>query len=440
MTENRKLHLTDPAVWDANISRRQMLAGMGALSASLALAGCTLPGQGSSAKPQVSLITFATDPASHGAFTEISRNFEKTSGIKVNDSYIAGAQYSARLPTQLSSGSPPDIFMSIADGAFFDFVKKGLVADITDLYNTDLAPNFPKSFSVLGQLNGKQYAVCIGWFWYGFFYNKALFDQHGFKEPKTWDEFMSLLAQIKKAGVVPIAVGAKTDNNGVGSYYFENINLRINGPDFASQLAAGKIPYTDPRVTRVFDLFKQVQPYIGTDSGAYNWVEAGTKVANGSAAMTLIGPWIIGALGTDFGPKFGQFFFPQIDSSVISSEQIGVAAFSATAKAPNLDGAKKLLAYLGSADAGTIYVKATNSTSSAATNTKVDPSVYSKLFADAIAHINGLPSVVSQFTTLIPPDMWTAFTVGADQFIQQPNTLPAIIKSLESARGTAYSG
>lgn len=36
-------------------------------------------------------------------------------------------------------------------------------------------------------------------------YNKTMFDQKGWKPPKTYSEFMTLLADIKKAGVTPIA-------------------------------------------------------------------------------------------------------------------------------------------------------------------------------------------------------------------------------------------
>ena len=40
-------------------------------------------------------------------------------------------------------------------------------------------------------------------------YNKDLFEEHGWKVPQTWSEFMALCEQIQSAGVQPLYFGFK---------------------------------------------------------------------------------------------------------------------------------------------------------------------------------------------------------------------------------------
>jgi raffinose/stachyose/melibiose transport system permease protein len=52
---------------------------------------------------------------------------------------------------------------------------------------------------------GKTYGIPLLYSVYAVWYNRALFEQHGWKPAQTWDEFFALCEQIKAAGIWPLA-------------------------------------------------------------------------------------------------------------------------------------------------------------------------------------------------------------------------------------------
>ena len=45
------------------------------------------------------------------------------------------------------------------------------------------------------------------YYWWGMFYRKSNFAKWGVKPPKTWDEFLGGLRDLKSKGVPPIGIG-----------------------------------------------------------------------------------------------------------------------------------------------------------------------------------------------------------------------------------------
>ena len=100
-----------------------------------------------------------------------------------------------------------------------------------------------------------------------FFYRKDLFEKAGIKsEPKTWDEFLDACKKLKASGVAPIAVAAR--DSWTLAAWFDYLDLRINGNAFHQKLMAGEIPYTDPRVKKVYTAWKTLMDaYTCTECG-----------------------------------------------------------------------------------------------------------------------------------------------------------------------------
>ena len=64
-------------------------------------------------------------------------------------------------------------------------------------------------------VNGGNYLISCNENVGGLYYNKAMFDEHGWEVPQTWDEFVALCAEIKAAGIAPLAYP------GMYPYYFD---------------------------------------------------------------------------------------------------------------------------------------------------------------------------------------------------------------------------
>src|SRR3954462_8800096 len=119
-------------------------------------------------------------------------------------------------------GSPPDVIDN--SGASLlpmsTLAGSGQLADLTALFD---APSVDDKNKLVrdtiepiaieaAQLEGKplvlEYVLTV----YAIWYNKALFDKHGWKPAKTWQEFLTLCEEIKKAGIAPIAFQGKFGN------------------------------------------------------------------------------------------------------------------------------------------------------------------------------------------------------------------------------------
>ena len=145
------------------------------------------------------------------AFMPVLREFEKETGIRVDYQIYRAEDLAVLLPAQFDSKTAP------ADVIFMWawFVNKqaqsGHVLEMTGvLSESDFVPGALDAVKSGGKLWGAPYTGKIK---PGFWYRKSFFKKHGLAVPNTWDEFVDLLARIKKISGVraPIASG-----NGVG--------------------------------------------------------------------------------------------------------------------------------------------------------------------------------------------------------------------------------
>ena len=56
------------------------------------------------------------------------------------------------------------------------------------------------------RIDGKLYGLPLGYACWTIFYNQAMFREHGWAEPRTWDEFFALCERIKAAGIAPVSL------------------------------------------------------------------------------------------------------------------------------------------------------------------------------------------------------------------------------------------
>ena len=56
------------------------------------------------------------------------------------------------------------------------------------------------------RVDGGVYGLPFGYACWSLFYNRGLFREHGWKEPRTWDEFFALCDRIRAAGIAPVSI------------------------------------------------------------------------------------------------------------------------------------------------------------------------------------------------------------------------------------------
>jgi len=221
----------------------------------------------------------------------------------------------------MQSGSPPDIFQSWGGGVLKQYADAGLVQDMTpSLQDNNWGDTFQPGPLSLYTFDGKTYGVPWVAGMVGFWYNKALFKQAGIDAPPaTWTDFLADVKALKAANITPIALGEK--EKWPGHFYWVYMVTRIGGKaafdkaynregTFADQ------PFIDAG-TKLKELI-DLQPFQNGFLGA-GYADHQAVMANGKAAMELMGQWAPGANRGSaedvkiYNETLGWFPFPSIE-------------------------------------------------------------------------------------------------------------------------------
>ena len=121
----------------------------------------------------------------------------------------------------------PDVAIWFAGNRMKFFVDQNLFQDVSDVWaDAGLNDSMASTKGAL-TVDGKQYGVPWGYYQWGVYYRKDLFDNLGLNVPKDWEEFKWVCAMLKKNGITPITIGTKYLWTAGG--WFDYLNLRING-------------------------------------------------------------------------------------------------------------------------------------------------------------------------------------------------------------------
>ncbi|MET7968430.1 extracellular solute-binding protein [Micromonospora sp. NPDC005305] len=249
-----------------------------------------------------------------------------------------------RIPAALLSNDPPDIFMSWGGGEMVEQVEAEYLKDITDQVKTEVA-NIG-SAAEIWQVNGKQYGLPFRMGIEGIWYNKDMFAQAGISAPPTtFEELNAAVAKLKAINVTPIAVGA--GDKWPAAHWWYNFALRACSVDTLKKASKEKV-FDDPCFVKAgqdLKAFIDTKPFqnnfIATP-GQNDPTSANGLLANGKAAMELMGDWNRGTLdnvATDKAKlaKFlGWFPVPAISGSAGDPKAAlgGGDGFACAKKAP----------------------------------------------------------------------------------------------------------
>jgi raffinose/stachyose/melibiose transport system substrate-binding protein len=235
-----------------------------------------------------------------------------------------------RLPAALLTNDPPDIFQAWGGGEMQEQVAAGYLKDITSLVQPEVA-NIGAA-SKIWAVDGKQYGLPYSFGVEGFWYNKDVFTQAGITAPPaTFDDLKADLTKLKTVtGVAPIAVGAG-DSWPAAHWWYQ---FAIHECSAAALGKAAKGDFGDQCFIKAGDdmkAFLDLKPFQDGFLGTPGQTGAGSSagmVANGKAAMELMGHWnagVIGGLTADKKvPSFlGWFPFPTMPGTATPSTVMG---------------------------------------------------------------------------------------------------------------------
>jgi multiple sugar transport system substrate-binding protein len=194
---------------------------------------------------------------------------------------------------QISSylqATPDDVFTWFSGHRMRFFADQGLATSLNDTWDK-VKGNFTPAFaeSVKGN-DGNIYGVPVDYYPWALFYRKDVFAAHGYNIPTDWASFKALCEQMKKDGLIPIAMGDKDGWPAQGT--LDIINLRLNGYTFHTELCTGKQKWTDPRVANVFNKWGEIVQYYSPGLAGQTWQQAADQVVQKKAGMYMLGLFV----------------------------------------------------------------------------------------------------------------------------------------------------
>jgi ABC-type glycerol-3-phosphate transport system substrate-binding protein len=372
---------------------------------------------------------------------EMEKNFEQLHpGVTAKDINVTGAaDPRPLLKSMLVGGQIPDLMLSAWPSLDQELQKAGFLTPLDDVwqqYGWDKALN--PSWKELGSIGGKVYGVYfLADNRSGLWYRVDMLNQLGVKPPTTWDEFKAVAQAYKKAGITPISIGA---DSWAHNEFFENLMLRIGGPEAFMKLVRHEIPWTDPVVVNVLKRWKELLDEGLFADGATmlgtGWDLAFKQVMEKSAGMNLIGSWVNGMAQKDHGLKPGQdydfFQFPIIDPNVPANYmQISAKDWVLCKGGKNPKAAVVFLDFVLTVDAGKIVAKH----GGISPNKLVPTDIYDPI-AKKVAELYAKNGVVFVLDDLLPTELSSEFRTQTQRFLNTP-TEEQIKKTLEAIEAKA---
>ncbi|QHN50530.1 carbohydrate ABC transporter substrate-binding protein [Geobacillus stearothermophilus] len=334
-----------------------------ALGVGMALSGCSSSNsssdhanQGSQkAGEKLEIFSWWTGAGEEDGLKALIKLFqEKYPDIEVENAAVAGGagtNAKAVLASRMQGNDPPSTFQ-VHGGAELNegWVAAGKMEPLNDLYEQEgWMDKFPQALIDMVSKDGNIYSVPVNihrgnvlW------YNKKVFADNGLQPPKTFDEFFQAADKLKAKGITPLALGDKEP--WAATHLFENVLLGTLGTENYQKLWTGELSFDDPKVKQAVETFKKMLGYINEDHSSRNWQDAAQLVAEGKAAMYVMGDWAKGYFVNDLKLKvnedFGYVPTPNTDGKFM----VITDTFGLPKGVKNPDDVKKFLAVLGSVE------------------------------------------------------------------------------------------
>lgn len=373
---------------------------------------------------------------------EVATEFEEAHpGITVEQTGYQNEELQRTLiPNALAAGDPPDLFQVWPGGELRDQVENG--------YLMPLDEAIPDTIDSVGatvgpwQVDGETYGVPFTFGIEGFWYNTDLFEQAGIEAPPTtFDELIDAVEKLKGAGITPIAVGA--GDRWPAAHWWYQFALHSCSPE-TLQAAETDYDFEDEcwvQAGEQLEEFLALEPFqegfLGTPAQQGAGSSAGL-VANGQAAMELMGHWnagVIGGLTPDQQvPEFlGWFPFPGIpDAAGDPTAALGGGdGFGCSAEAP--PECAELLEYILSEEVQAKFAASGSGipTVTAATESLEDPNL--KTVAEGLANAS---FVQLWFDTAFGTTVGNAMNEGITNLFGGSGTPEDVVTKMQDAAAT----
>lgn len=312
---------------------------------------------GSSDPVTIKVFSNLTDRKNGQGFVEqtlFDQYMSENPNITIEVEALDDEAYKTKFKAYASGSEMPDLVNIWGQPSFLDeVIQEGLLAELdTDAYaDYGFLSGSLDGFSKDGKLYGLPRNTDV----MAFYYNKALFEENGWKVPETYDDLIKLAGDISKAGLIPCSMDG-ADKWPI-SIYYQDIVTKILGDsqqDVRTSVSTGD--FSNPAYLEAAKLMQR-SVEAGLFQNGFETTDYGTSMnlfANGQAAMFYMGSWEMSMATNqdvleEVRNNIGVFMMPVVDADASKVTDIAAwngGGYAVTEKSEVKEEAVKLLNYM----------------------------------------------------------------------------------------------
>lgn len=299
--------------------------------------------------------------AEAAAFDRVLTGFEQRTGATITLTSTSGDAMAVVLGQRLEAGDPPDVALVPQPGLVAELAQRGVLVPIDSLVGERVAHDWAPVWQRLGTVDGELVAL---WFkasdksliWYSI----GRFEDAGLVPPSDLDGLAAVVAALTEHSGPPLSLTGAANDAWTLTDWFENLYLRLAGPQAYDALAERRIPWTHESVARTLDAMagllaaEHVLRAAGAETTFPESVAA-VFAPDASASLVMEGDFapgvVAGGTSAQLGIHVDVFPFPGVEPT----DRLVVAGGDAAVLLRDSEAARTLIRYLATPDSATIW-------------------------------------------------------------------------------------
>jgi len=340
-----------------NFAIKKWIVGVLVVIFLLMIAACNKSETTQQGKLDVTITYLASQNYVWDAEMKLGEKFTRETGIKVDYQIVPADQYHSLLMTKLNTGECSDLFGS--QGGRFDIITQiNVEKNAVDLSAEEWVTRLDPLAKVEVSVGNKVYGLPghdISGVW-ALAYNKKIFADLNLSVPTNFKEFKAVCEAIKNAGITPIY--ECVSDGWHHTLWFPELGpiIEKTEPGTADKLNNNETTFAKSATAKlIVDQIKEMvdNGYWGTNYMDNIFTDAARYFAEGKYAMFVANqgfPAEVQAINPSFkADDVGFFVMPLADNQILNINPVVPARFVYSGS-PNIDAAKKYLAYISRPD------------------------------------------------------------------------------------------
>jgi alpha-glucoside transport system substrate-binding protein len=219
-------------------------------------------------------VMYAFTGGQESGFKDEVNAWAEENDVKVK--YSQTGSFNQLINTRVQGNDAPDVAIFPQPGIMQDFAEEGLLADLSDIVDSDDLDAMVQGALETGQVEGAQYAVPMNINVKSVvFYPKDAFESE-YEAPETFDDLLALSEEIARTGTTPWCFGIESEaaTGWPATDWVENIILVQQGADFYDQWVDHEVPFNAPEVQQALETMEELLLENGMTNGGRQSIAA----------------------------------------------------------------------------------------------------------------------------------------------------------------------